>query len=54
MRVSTELWRTLCEEAQNEQDPQRLLELVKEINDLLEEKRSAVNGKGGNGSGTSD
>jgi len=58
MRVTSELWMTLCEEAANEQDPQRLLELVKEINDLLEEKRMRLNGKkvdgtspnGGNGS----
>ena len=49
MRVTSELWMTLCEEAANEQDPQRLLELVKEINKLLEEKRYGVNGKEGNG-----
>ena len=45
MRVTTELWKTLCEEAANEQDPRRLLELVKEINDLLEEKQMRLNGK---------
>jgi len=50
-------WRKLCEEAAKEQDSQRLLELVKEINNLLEEKQSRLNGKkvdgtspnGGNG-----
>jgi len=58
MRVTSELWKTLCEDAANEQDPQRLLELVKQINDLLEEKQLRLNGKkvegtplnGGNGS----
>jgi hypothetical protein len=28
----------LCEQAANEQDPQKMLALVREINDLLEEK----------------
>lgn len=28
----------LCEQAANEQDPDKLMELVKEINRLLEEK----------------
>ena len=45
MRVTSELWKTLCEEAANEQDPQRLIELVKQINDLLEEKQLRLNGK---------
>ena len=49
MRVTTELWKTLCEEAANEQDPERLLELVKEINNLLEEKQLRVKGKNGDG-----
>jgi hypothetical protein len=34
-----ERWRELCERASVEQDPDKLLELVKEINQLLEEKR---------------
>jgi len=35
---NAELWRTLCEQAVKEQDPDKLLELVHEINRLLEEK----------------
>jgi hypothetical protein len=30
-----ERWKLLCEQAAIEQDPQRLLELTREINDLL-------------------
>ena len=37
---ATERWRVLAEQASKEQDPQKLAELVKEINRLLEEKRS--------------
>ena len=33
-----ERWKTLCEKASTEQDPQKLLELVKEITDLLDQK----------------
>jgi hypothetical protein len=33
-----ERWFELCEQAAVEQDPQRLLALVREISDLLEEK----------------
>jgi hypothetical protein len=33
-----ERWMILCEQAAEEQDPAKLLELVKEINDLLEAK----------------
>jgi hypothetical protein len=33
-----ERWLKLCEQAANEQDPNELLKLVREINDLLEEK----------------
>jgi hypothetical protein len=35
----TERWKQLCEEAAVEQNPQRLLELTREINDLLLGKR---------------
>jgi hypothetical protein len=35
MRANTERWKQLCELAAQEQDPQRLLELTREINDLL-------------------
>ena len=38
-----ERWRILCEQAVHEQDPQRLLELVAEINKLLEEKEERLN-----------
>jgi len=31
---------SLCQQAASEQDPQKLIELVGEINDLLEEKRA--------------
>ena len=50
-------WRKLCEEAAKEQDSQRLLELVKEINNLLEEKQSRLSRKNDgtppNGNGSS-
>jgi hypothetical protein len=36
-----ERWEMLCELAANEQDPQKLLALVQEINDLLEKKRNS-------------
>jgi hypothetical protein len=35
----------LCAEAANEKDPDRFLELIKEINDLLEAKRLRFSGK---------
>jgi len=40
-----ERWRELCEQASVEQDPDKLLELVKEINQLLEEKRTRLTDK---------
>lgn len=43
MRGRTEeAWRRFCERAAVEQDPDKLLELVKEINRMLEEKESGV------------
>jgi hypothetical protein len=36
-----ERWRRLCEQAAKEQDPKRLVQLVREMNDLLEANRSA-------------
>jgi len=36
--ISKEHWIQLCEQASVEQDPQKLLVLVKEINELLEKK----------------
>ncbi len=35
---ATERWKQLCEQAAREQDPEKLLALVTEINRLLEEK----------------
>jgi hypothetical protein len=35
MQEKTDRWKQLCELAAKEQDPQRLLELTREINDLL-------------------
>ncbi|HEY1463351.1 MAG TPA: hypothetical protein VGF44_08030 [Terriglobales bacterium] len=37
-----ERWRLLCEDAATEQDPQKLLELIKEINKLLDEKEARL------------
>ncbi len=42
MREQTERWMKLCEQACTEQDPQKLLELVREINDLLEKKQARL------------
>ena len=35
---SDELWQSLCEQAAKEGDPEKLLELAKEISRLLDEK----------------
>ena len=35
-----EPWKALCKQASTEKDPEKLLELVIEINCLLEEKRA--------------
>jgi hypothetical protein len=40
-----ERWRLLCEKAANEQDPEKLIELIREINDLLEEKQNRLDMK---------
>jgi hypothetical protein len=37
-----ERWRKLCAQAAEEQDPDRLMELVGEINALLEEKEQRL------------
>ncbi len=42
MRDNTERWKQLCEEAAKEQNPRRLLELTREINDLLLGKRQRL------------
>jgi len=38
MQEKTERWLELCKQAAIEQDPEKLMALVKEINDLLETK----------------
>jgi hypothetical protein len=38
-----ELWQQLCAQAAVEQDPQKLIELVKEIDRLLGEKQDRLN-----------
>jgi hypothetical protein len=45
MQGATERWMKLCAEAANEKDPDRFLELIKEINNLLEAKRLRFSGK---------
>jgi hypothetical protein len=40
-----ELWMTLCEQAAVEQNPIRLLDFVKQINDLLEQKEERLKQK---------
>ena len=37
--MQDERWKFLCEEASTEQDPVRLGELIKEINDLIQKKQ---------------
>jgi len=37
-----ERWQELCEQAANEQDPQKLMELIRETNVLLEEKEKCL------------
>jgi hypothetical protein len=39
-----ERWKVLCEQAAGEQDPKKLHELIKEINDLLEAKEVRLKG----------
>ena len=39
-----EQWMLLCEQAANEQDPEKLHDLVREINRLLEEKENRLKG----------
>lgn len=43
MRENEERWKQLCQEAANEQDPRKLLELTCQINDLLLLKREPRN-----------
>jgi hypothetical protein len=39
-----EIWMHLCEQAAVEQDPDKLMDLIKEINRLLEEKELRLKG----------
>ena len=43
--LNKERWMELCEQAAIEKDPKKLLALVREINDLLDEKRDRLNQK---------
>jgi hypothetical protein len=42
-------WEHLCEQAAKEQDPERLMVLIREINQLLEEKEARLQHKGAKG-----
>jgi hypothetical protein len=42
-----ERWKELCEQAANEQDPAKMLEIVSEINRLLDAKYDRVSHKDG-------
>ena len=42
MREHEEKWKELCRQASVEQDPQKLTELVKEINELLAKKQGRL------------
>ncbi len=41
-----ERWRTLCEQAAVEQDPERLMLLIHEIDQLLSEKQTRLQQQG--------
>ena len=42
MQQDTERWKQLCEQAATEQDPQKLRELIDEIDRLLAEKQNRL------------
>jgi hypothetical protein len=46
MQENKERWKTLCEQAAIEQDPKKLLELTRQINDLLLGKQHRLDGEG--------
>jgi hypothetical protein len=46
MRENDERWKDLCQQAANEQDPQKLLELTRQINELLLSRRDRRNIEG--------
>jgi hypothetical protein len=45
MQENEEKWRQLCEQAAEEQDPDKLMELIAEINRLLAAKDNRLRGK---------
>jgi hypothetical protein len=45
MRENEERWKQLCELAAKEQDPQKLIELTREINNLLLFKQKRLSGE---------
>jgi hypothetical protein len=44
MKDHTEEWKNLCEQAAVEQDPEKLLELIQRINNLLDDKKKRRTG----------
>ena len=42
MRENEERWKDLCRQASVEQDPRKLSELIKEINEVLAKKQGRV------------
>jgi hypothetical protein len=45
MRENKERWREFCEQAAVEQDPKKLLDLTRQINDLLLGKQHRLEGE---------
>lgn len=45
MKEHAEEWKQLCEQASVEQDPNKLLDLIRKINELLAAKRKRLSGK---------
>jgi hypothetical protein len=45
MQESEERWKQLCEQAAKEQDPNKLMDLIAEINRLLAAKDERLRGK---------
>jgi hypothetical protein len=45
MKNNQERWKELCEQAANENDPEKLLQLTAEIDRLLSEKYNRLEGK---------
>jgi hypothetical protein len=44
MEANREEWRELCERAAKEQDPEKLMQLIAQINQLLEAKERGLKG----------